>query len=197
LDPLVNDVQKAMRGALALNIRPELAAGAVYRGAEDDPISLRWPVREAVLETRPKFEWVAGPTGTTFGITIVDAEGTTIVSAEGIKVGAWVSTSDLPRGRTLFWSVTSQRTDGGTLRSPRRGLGAPFLVLSQAEASAITAARAKYGDSPCSLGVLLAEAGLLREAKAEIDKFVLANPGRPDAQQLLHWIEAALSERAR
>ena len=81
--------------------------------------------------------------------------------------------------------------DGQEVTSPRPPAPqAKFRVLDQAKASELTKAKRAYGSSHLTLGLLYAEAGLLKEAEAELRLLRRANPDSEIVKNLQRQIQA-------
>jgi hypothetical protein len=88
------------------------------------------------------------------------------------------------------WQVKALR-DGAEITSPRPPAPqAKFRILDQAKASEISRAKRSYGSSHLVLGMLYADAGLLREAEQEFRFLLKANPNSEIARKLFRQAQA-------
>jgi hypothetical protein len=65
---------------------------------------------------------------------------------------------------------------------------ARFRIVSQHKVARLTQAEKAHQNSHLLLGVLYAEAGLLKEAQREFRLLLKANPGSPVAEKLLRQV---------
>ena len=81
--------------------------------------------------------------------------------------------------------------DGQEVKSPRPPAPqARFRVLDRAKADELARAKRAYPSSHLTLGLLYAEAGLLKEAEQELRLLQRANPNSELARGLLRQIQA-------
>lgn len=102
----------------------------------------------------------------------------------------WRISTPLKEGGLYSWQVTAIK-DGVRITSPV--LPAPqakFKIIDRATTEMLEQARRAYADSPLTLGVLYAEAGLLDEAEQELRVLVRDNPGAGIAQKLLRQVQS-------
>lgn len=80
--------------------------------------------------------------------------------------------------------------DGQEITSPRPPAPqAKFRILDQAKANELAKAKRAYGSSHLTLGLLYTEAGLLKEAEAELRALRRANPDSEVARNLLRQVQ--------
>ena len=95
----------------------------------------------------------------------------------------------LAPGAVLAWQVTATK-NGVEITTPSApDPQARFTVLDRAEADAVARAKASYAGSHLALGVLLARAGLLDEARTELQALAGANPDSALAVDLLRDVQ--------
>ena len=81
--------------------------------------------------------------------------------------------------------------DGQEITSPRPPAPqAKFRVLDQAKANELANARRAHSSSHLTLGLLYADAGLLREAEQEFRLVLKANPNSELARNLLRQVQS-------
>jgi hypothetical protein len=113
-----------------------------------------------------------------------------VSSSPQITSLSWTTTTALPRGHIYSWQVKATK-EGQETTSPRPPAPqAKFRVLDQSRVNELTRAKRAYGSSHLTLGLLYAEAGLVREAEAEFRLLRRANPDSEIAQRLLRQIQA-------
>ena len=148
------------------------------------------PGGNVLLNDRPTFRWskMGGATG--YVVEVYDDQFKLVNSSPQVTDLQWTATQALPRGHVYSWQVKAIK-DGQETTSPRPPAPqAKFRVLDQAKVNELTRAKRAYGSSHLTLGLLYAEAGLLREAEAEFRLLRRANPDSEIAQRLLRQIQA-------
>ena len=150
------------------------------------PIS---PVNTAVRASRPQFTWSeAGAEAYT--VTIFDAEsGEEVAKSARIGGTSWTPGEDLPRSAEYRWEVTAHRGARNETepRPPRPA--ARFIVLDQAAAERIAATATRLSREPLALGILLAEAGLISEARVDLTRAVKTPETAAAARRLLESLD--------
>jgi hypothetical protein len=107
-----------------------------------------------------------GATG--YVVEVYDEHFKLVSSSPQVTNLQWATTQALPRGHVYSWQVKAIK-DGQETTSPRPPAPqAKFRVLDQAKVNELTRAKRAYGSSHLMLGLLYAEAGLLKEAEAEL-----------------------------
>src|SRR4029077_9817890 len=100
----------------------------------------------------------------------------------------WTS-PPLSRGRVYAWQVKATK-EGQEVTAPRPPAPqAKFRVLDQAKTDEIVRARRAYPSSHLTLGLLYANAGLLREAEQELRLLQKANPDSEIVRSLLRQVQ--------
>jgi len=111
-----------------------------------------------------------------------------IASSPQVSVTSWTTT--LPRGKVYAWQVKATK-DGQEITWPRPPAPqAKFRVIDQAKANELARAKRAYGSSHLTLGLLYADAGLLKEAEQELRLVRRANPNSELATKLLREVQA-------
>jgi anti-sigma factor RsiW len=150
--------------------------------------SILEPVGSVLMTDRPAFRWsnLEGATG--YVVEVYDQQFNLVATGPQQSGNAWSIT--LPRGNVYSWQVKAIK-DGQEITSPRPPAPqAKFRVLDQAKANEIANAKRAYGTSHLTLGLLYADAGLLREAEQEFRLLRRANPNSDIARNLLRQIQA-------
>lgn len=152
------------------------------------------PVGTVLLTDKPAFRWSAMPDATGYVVEVYDEAFNLVVSSPQLTALNWTTT--LPRGNTYSWQVKAT-TGGETVTSPRPPAPqAKFRIVDQAKANEIAKARRAYASSHLTLGLLYAEAGLLREAEQEFRLLQKANPNSELARSLLRQIQTMRRQAA-
>lgn len=145
------------------------------------------PLGTVLLTDQPTFRWSAMPGATGYVVEVYDEKFNLVTSSPPLNTVNWTTT--LPRGRVYSWQVKAS-TDGETVTSPRPPAPqANFRIVDQAKATELAKARRAYGSSHLTLGLLYADAGLLREAEQEFRLLQKANPDSDIARNLLHHVQ--------
>jgi anti-sigma factor RsiW len=159
----------------------------------NDPVrefSVIEPGGNVLMSDRPTFRWSRMDGATGYIVEVYDDRFKLVSSSTEITNLTWTTTQALPRGRVYSWQVKAIK-DGQETTSPRPPAPqAKFRVLDQAKANELTKAKRAYGSSHLTLGLLYAEAGLLKEAEAELRLLRRANPDSEIAQKLLRQIQS-------
>jgi hypothetical protein len=148
------------------------------------------PGGNVLMSDRPAFRWSKLDGATGYVVEIYDDQFKLVSSSPEVTSLRWTTTQTLPRGRAYSWQVKAIK-DGQEITSPRPPAPqAKFRVLDQAKASELARAKRAYGSSHLTLGLLYAEAGLLREAEAELRLLRRANPDSEIVKNLQRQIQA-------
>jgi hypothetical protein len=101
-----------------------------------------------------------------------------------------VASQPLARGEVYSWQVKATK-DGQEVTSPRPPAPqAKFRILDQAKVNELAKARRAYGSSHLTLGLLYADAGLLKESEQELLKLQNANSDSELVRKLLRHVQA-------
>ena len=145
------------------------------------------PMGNVLLTDRPTFRWSAMEGATGYIVEVYDEAFTPVATSPELTNVSW--TTSLKRGHTYSWQVKAIK-DGQETLSPRPPAPqAKFRVLDQSKANELANARRAYGKSHLTLGLLYADAGLLREAEQEFRLLQKANPDSEVARNLLRQIQ--------
>jgi putative zinc finger protein len=165
--------------------RPESLMG---RPAPARSFAALSPVGTAVITDRPTFTWTPLDGAARYSVRVFDDRFNQVAASGGLTGTTWTPSTSLPRGSIFAWQVTATK-QGGEITTPSApNPQAKFKVLDSADADAIARARISYGDSHLVLGVLFARAGLLDEARAELQALADANRDSALASDLLRDI---------
>lgn len=148
------------------------------------------PAGNVLLTDRPAFRWSKLDGATSYVVEVYDDQFKLVASSPQLTALSWTTTQPLPRGRVYAWQVKATK-DGVETTSPRPPAPqAKFRVLDQAKANELSRAKRAHGSSHLTLGLLYAEAGLLREAEQEFRLLRRANPNSDVARSLLRQIQS-------
>ncbi len=146
------------------------------------------PIGTAIVETRPRFEWIARADATGYRVLVVDLRSGDIVATGESHGGAtdWQPPNDLPAGETYQWQVEALRAAQVLERVPRPPEPeARFTILSAQAQRVFAQAEASGGGDHLVLAVAAARAGLLERAEAELRALAKQNPKSTEVRQLL------------
>ena len=145
---------------------------------------------ERVLMTdRPTFRWSPMEGATGYVVEVYDPEFNLVVASPQLTNANWNSTKPLRRGKVYSWQVKAIK-NGEEFTVPRPpDSQAKFRVLDQAKATELSKATQNYSSSHLVLGLLYADAGLLKEAEQELHLLQKANPDSEIARSLLGQIQ--------
>ena len=166
-------------------------ASSTLMGSDDKSheFAVSEPVGSVVLTNQPAFRWTALEGATNYVVEVYDDQFKLVVSSGELTNRSWNISTPLARGRVYSWQVKAMK-DGQEVTSPRPPAPqAKFRVLDQAKANEIAQAKRAYGSSHLTLGLLYAEAGLLREAEQEFRLLRRANPDSEIASKLLRQVQ--------
>lgn len=151
-------------------------------------LSVLEPIGNVLLANRPTFRWSSFEGATGFVVEVYDEQFKQVATSPQLTDTSWTTT--LPRGHVYSWQVKAIK-EGEEIVSPRPPAPqAKFRVLDQAKANELMRAKNAYGSSHLTLGLLYAEAGLLKEAEQEFRLLRRANPNSDLARTLLRQVQA-------
>ena len=117
-------------------------------------------------------------------VEVYDDQFKLVASSPQLTNQSWTATP-LPRGKVYSWQVKAIK-DGQEITSPRPPAPqAKFRVLDQRKRMNSREAKRAYGSSHLTLGLLYADAGLLKEAEQEFRSLRRANPNSDLARKPL------------
>jgi hypothetical protein len=155
--------------------------------SEGHEFSVLEPIGRVVVTNRPSFRWSNLEGATAYVVEVYDPQFNLVATSAQQTGTSWSTT--LPRGNVYSWQVKAIK-DGQEVTSPRPPAPqAKFRVLDQNKANEIANAKRAYGTSHLTLGLLYADAGLLREAEQEFRLLRRANPNSDLARNLLRQVQ--------
>jgi hypothetical protein len=148
------------------------------------------PTGSVSLTDRPAFRWSEMEGATGYVVEIYDDQFKLAASSPQLTNRSWTIPQPLPRGKVYSWQVKAIK-DGQEITWPRPPAPqAKFRILDQSKANELVRARRAYSSSHLTLGLLYADAGLLREAEHEFRLLLRANPNSPLARTLLRQVQS-------
>ena len=146
------------------------------------------PLGNVLLTNRPTFRWSLAEGATAYVVEVYDEKFTPVATSPQLTTLTWTTT--LPRGNVYSWQVKAIKA-GEEVTSPRPPAPqAKFRILDQAKANELAKARRAHASSHLTLGLLYADAGLLREAEQEFRLLQRANPNSDLARNLLRQVQS-------
>ena len=146
------------------------------------------PLGNVLLTNQPTFRWSTAEGATAYVVEVYDEKFTPVATSPQLTTLTWTTT--LPRGNVYSWQVKAIKA-GEEITSPRPPAPqAKFRVLDQAKANELAKARRTHASSHLTLGLLYADAGLLREAEQEFRLLQRANPNSDLARNLLRQVQS-------
>ena len=161
-------------------------------GTDNQPreFSVLEPVGSVLLSDRPAFRWSTMEGATGYVVEVYDDQFKLAASSPTLTGRSWAMPQSLPRGKIYSWQVKAIR-DGQEVTSPRPPAPqAKFRILDQAKATELARAKRAYASSHLTLGLLYADAGLLKEAEQEFRLLLRSNPNSPLARNLLRQVQS-------
>ena len=155
---------------------------------EKGEFSVIEPAGNVSLTDSPTFRWSTLEGATAYVVEIYDSNFKLVAASPQLTGNSWTSPS-LPRGRVYAWQVKATK-EGQEVTAPRPPAPqAKFRVLDQAKTEEIVKARRAHPSSHLTLGLLYAEAGLLKESEQELRLLQKANPDSEIARGLLRQVQ--------
>jgi hypothetical protein len=166
---------------------PSSLMGSDKQGGEFSVIE---PVGSVLLTDRPTFRWSPMEDAEGYVVEVYDGKFNPVATSAQLTDHSWTAPQSFARGEVYAWQVKAIK-DGEEITSPRPPAPqARFRVLDQTKANEISRARRVYRSSHLTLGLLYAEAGLLKEAELELRALRKANPDSDLARRLLRQVQA-------
>ena len=196
LPPAYQNLVKRALGAQRIERSSQLQGlarpSSALMGSDDQAKNFRViaPVANVQLSNQPTFQWSALEGATDYVVEVYDGQFKVVATSPQLQGRSWTITQPLARGKIYSWQVKAMK-DGAEITSPRPPAPqAKFRVLDEAKASEIARAKRAYPSSHLTLGLLYADAGLLKEAEREFLLLRRANPDSDVARNLLRQVQA-------
>lgn len=171
--------QPAVRKAIAsraLSYPPDLAdlrgkqATLLAESPEDVSFRVLEPAGEVVSDPRPLFRWQPLAGALSYSVAILDTKGNRLQTSPTLGLTQWKAAHPLQRGRVYQWKVIATTKDGQSVIAPSFPRPkAKFRVIDQAKADELERFRQAHPEAHLVLGILYAEAGLLKNAEQELE----------------------------
>jgi hypothetical protein len=168
-NPLVTQARKTGVLPFPAEIR-RLAEGDTLRGGEENDRAGRnvWPSATAITETQPELRWPAMK-GAHF-VVLITSDGEAVAQSETLTEPRWRAPK-LRRGTTYHWQVSVERGEESLVLPAPPAPPAIFRVLSRREHEELTKAIDDAGSDRLLAGLLYARAGLVEEARRELETY--------------------------
>jgi anti-sigma factor RsiW len=165
---------------------PSSLMGSGNRKAE---FSVLEPAGNVLLSDRPTFRWTPMEGVASYVVEVYDEQFQEVATSLNITTNSWAPPQALTRGKVYSWQVKANR-DGEEVTTPRPPAPqAKFRVLDQAKLNDLDRAKRAFGSSHLTMGLLYADAGLLKEAEQEFRIVQKANPDSDLARNLLRQVQ--------
>lgn len=152
--------------------------------------SLIEPAGSVLMTNQPAFRWSRLEGATGYIVEVYDDQFKLVASSPQLTNLSWTTSDGLARGKVYSWQVKAIK-DGQEITSPRPPAPqAKFRILDRVKANELARAKRAYGSSHLTLGLLYAEAGLLKEAEGELRLLRKANPNSDVARTLLRQVQS-------
>ena len=181
----------ALPASVAALVRREGTLLGAPAAAAFGPLS---PVGTAVRSPRPAFSW-SDAGADAYTVAVFDANFAEIARSDRVRDTSWTPAVDLPRATPLVWQVTAHRQAGDSTEPKPPKPEARFSVLDAATAARVEEQAARLAGHPLALGVLLAEVGLISDARAELTRAANDATTAAVARQLLASLDSATNPR--
>jgi hypothetical protein len=187
----VKEVLTSQRIGRSSQLQGLTRPSSTLMGSNNQPeFSVLEPTGSVSLTDRPAFRWSAMEGATGYVVEIYDDQFKLAASSPQLTNRSWTIPQPLPRGKVYSWQVKAIK-DGQEITWPRPPAPqAKFRILDQSKANELARARRAYSSSHLTLGLLYADAGLLREAEHEFRLLLRANPNSPLARTLLRQVQS-------
>ena len=164
----------------------ELAATDSFRGDSRKSASEQvWPAATAVDEQQPELRWPL-PRGAKSIVTIT-LHGEEIERSGELTAARWRVPVALPRGEMVRWQVRIEKGEQSFVLPAPPAPPAIFRVLSAREHEELLRARSEAGGDHLLLGLLYARAGLVDDARRELETHARETQ-EPLAERLLRQL---------
>jgi len=143
--------------------------GTLLGASQPARFHLQTPVGTAVLSQRPVFRW-DDASADAYTVAVFD-QNFSEVARSRVTGTSWSPDVDLPRGSTYSWQVTAHRgNDADTEPKPPRP-EARFTIVDSSTAQRVEDLQRRLdANEPLVLGILLAESGLIDDAREHLTR---------------------------
>jgi hypothetical protein len=187
----VKEVLTSQRIGRSSQLQGLTRPSSTLMGSNNQPeFSVLEPTGSVSLTDRPAFRWSEMEGATGYVVEVYDDQFKLAASSPQLTNRSWTIPQPLPRGKVYSWQVKAIK-DGQEITWPRPPAPqAKFRILEAGKANELARARRAYSSSHLTLGLLYADAGLLREAEHEFRLLLRANPNSPLARTLLRQVQS-------
>jgi hypothetical protein len=148
------------------------------------------PVGTFVRSDRTVFQWVPDTTASGYQVSVYDEHLNPIIESPILDVPEWTPPVSLPQDMLLLWQVEATTPSGRVLAPTPPDAQARFQILSDGETWLLQSRLDTVGDSHLARAVILSEAGVIEEARAEIQALKAQNPDARVIDELLASLDA-------
>ena len=178
-----------------IEVRKEIAEMWAPRGkmgnSEGASFDLVAPTGTMIRESKPTLKWQPLENVVKYKVQLVDKTSGKNFPASFVEGTEWTPDSELERGHRYFWHVIVTPERGKVVygRWANRTYG-DFIVLSAEQLKQVEAAESHYRASKDSLAhialaVRYADAGLIGDAKQELESYLKQKPDSSQARKML------------
>ena len=162
------------------------ASGALMGDEAPTVFHVRSPIGKVLRTSSATFSWDALAGAESYVVEVFDKDFKKVASSGELKSTTWKT--DLPRGRTYIWQVTATK-EGEVFKSPQRPAPeARFRIIDAKTANDLAAVSRSNPRAHFLLGVAYASAGLIDDARRELELAVKENPRADLPRQLLRQL---------
>ena len=147
------------------------------------------PIGVVLLNDRPAFHWSAMPGVAVYVVQIFDEKFSPVATSPEVNGQTWTPTNALARGKVYTWQVKAIKEGVEAISPKPPAPQAKFRVVDVSTANELAQARKAYGTSHLVMGLLYADAGLLKESEQELRLLLKANPNSDVARNLLRQVQ--------
>jgi hypothetical protein len=151
------------------------------------------PTRTFLRDASPTFIWQKVPNAVRYEVAVREVKGSTTIINESTTTTSYKSPTgkfEPHRGKVLQWSVTAYLPDNTSISSPSgTEPEALFLILDKKKVDSVENNLRVAGENHLTKAVILANTGLLEDAKNELQIFLSLHPRSKKAQTLLKQIQ--------
>lgn len=160
-------------------------------GPQNAPLfNLSYPVGVVVISENPVFIWNPLPGAESYTVTVLGEALNEVETSPALTSTAWQSSAKLERGKTYTWQVTANKK-GEEFTSPAPPAPeALFKVLEEERAREIIVAKQQHSPH-LLLAILYAQAGLIEDARKEVEILRSQNPDSPIVSGLAKSLQSA------
>jgi hypothetical protein len=166
---------------LALITREGTLLGEPQPAAALRPVT---PIGTAITSSRPAFTW-SDSGADAYTVAIFDEAFVEVARSPRITATSWTPDAELRRGASYAWQVTAHRGSRSEIEPKPPRAEARFSVIDAATLARVQNLQARLSNEPLALGILLAEAGLVADARRELTRAAQSADSAAVAQRLL------------